>query len=82
MSENEFEVVEVVTEASDDEGNIVVDDLVALVDSDGTVVATDETLIIEDADGDVLIDEVVSVIDEDGELQAVAEEVTVIVNED
>jgi len=35
-------VIEVETEDVDEDGNVVVDDLVAVVDADGNVLATDE----------------------------------------
>jgi hypothetical protein len=82
MSDNqnndEIEIVEIVAGAEDENGNVVVDDLVAAVAADGTVIATDETVTVATADGDIIVDEVVSVIGEDGELHAVEEEITVI----
>ena len=75
---DEIEIVEVVTGAEDEDGNVVVDDLVAAVAADGTVLATDETVTVVTADGDVVVDEVLSVVGEDGELHAVEEELTVI----
>jgi hypothetical protein len=73
-----IEEFEVVTTAVGDDGTVVVDDLKALVDEDGNVLATDETIAVEGADGTVVIDEVLAVADDDGKLVAVEEDVTVI----
>ncbi len=51
----EIEVIEVVTGGVDDEGSMVVDDLVAVVDGEGNVLATDETVTVETPDGDVRV---------------------------
>jgi hypothetical protein len=75
---DEPEVIEVVTESVDEDGDVIVDDLVAEVDSDGHVMATDETTLIRTAEGDVVVDETFSVAGEDGTLHAVAEDVTVV----
>ena len=56
MSSSEYEEIEVLTEIEDDEGNLVTDDLVALVDHDGNVVATDETVVVETADAVLVAD--------------------------
>jgi hypothetical protein len=77
-----IEEVEVVATAVDDDGTVVVDDLKALVDEDGNVLATDETIAVEGPDGTVVIDEVLAVADDDGELVAVEEDVTVIEEEE
>jgi len=86
MSDNgdgeDFEIIEVETEGVDEDGNLVVDDLVALVDEDGNVLATDETIGIETPEGDMVITETVSVAGEDGELEVVEEDVTIIDVED
>ena len=83
MSDSEeLDVVEVVTEGAADDGTVVVDDLVAVVDEDGNIVATDETIAVEAPDGSILIDEIVSVADEDGELVPVAEDVIVATPDD
>ena len=57
-----------VTTAVGDDGTVVVDDLKALVDEDGNVLATDETIAVEAPDGTIVIDEVIAVADDDGEL--------------
>jgi hypothetical protein len=77
-----IEEVEVVSTAVGDDGTVVVDDLKAIVDEDGNVLATDETIAVESPDGTVVIDEVLAVADEDGELVALEEDVTVIEEED
>jgi hypothetical protein len=77
-----IEEVEVVTTAVGDDGTVVVDDLKALVDEDGNVLATDETIAVEGADGTIVVDEVLSVADDDGELVPVEEDVLVVEAED
>ena len=77
-----IEEVEVVSTAVGDDGTVVVDDLKALVDEDGNVLATDETIAVEGPDGTVVIDEVLAVADEDGELEVVEEDVVVIEESD
>ena len=77
-ADDEIDVIEVVTEADDDEGNVVIDDMVAIVDGDGNVLATDETIAIATADGDVVVDETISVRGDDGERHAIEEDVTVL----
>ena len=74
----EFDLVEVETEGVDERGNIVVDDVVAVVGGHGNIVATDETIAVLTVDGDVVIDETVSVVGDDGELHAIGEDVTVL----
>ena len=80
MSEERDEIseVEVVSTAVGDDGTVVVDDLVALVDEDGNVLATDETIAVESPDGTIVVDEVIAVADDDGELVAIEEDVTVV----
>ena len=75
---NEIDEVEVVTTAVGDDGTVVVDDLKALVDEDGNVLATDETIAAEGPDGTIVVDEVISVAGDDGKLHAVEEDITVI----
>jgi hypothetical protein len=75
---DDIEVVEIVTGGVDEQGDVIVDDLVAAVDADGNVIATDETIAVETADGDVLIDETISVLGEDGELHPIEEDVAVV----
>jgi len=77
-----IEEVEVVSTAVGDDGTVVVDDLKALVDEDGNVLATDETIAVEGPDGTVVIDEVISVADDDGELVAIEEDVVVVEGDD
>ena len=74
--------VRVETEVVDDEGNVVVDDLVAAVDGDGNIVATDETITTVTSDGDVVVDETIAVRGDDGRLHAVEEDVTVVEADD
>jgi hypothetical protein len=76
--EDEPGVIEVVTETIDEEGDVILDDIVAEVDSKGHIVATDETTLIQTAEGDVLVDETFSVAGEDGELHVVSEDLTVV----
>jgi hypothetical protein len=49
-----------------------------VVDGDGTVLATDETIAAEAPDGTIVVDEVISVADDDGELVPIEEDVAVI----
>ena len=67
-----------VTTAVGDDGTVVVDDLKALVDEDGNVLATDETIAVEAPDGTIVVDEVIAVADDDGELEVVEEDVVVV----
>ena len=71
------EVVEVETEGLDAGGNFMVDDLIVAVDSDGKIVATDETVAVFTPEGDTVIDEKLSVVGEDGELHTVEEDIAV-----
>jgi len=75
---DDIEVVEVVTSGVDDSGDIVVDDLIAAVDGEGNVLATDETITVQTAAGDIVVDETISVVGDDGELHAVEEDITVV----
>jgi hypothetical protein len=79
---DEIEEVEVVTGAVGDDGTVVVDDLKALVDADGNVLATDETIAAEGPDGTIVVDEVISVAGDDGELVAIEEDVVIVEGED
>jgi hypothetical protein len=72
------DVIEVVTESVDEQGDVIVDDLVAEVDSEGHIVATDETALLRTAEGDVVVDETFSVVGDDGALHAVSEDLTVL----
>ncbi len=80
MSEEHDEIseVEVVSTAVGDDGTVVVDDLKALVDEDGNVLATDETIAVETADGTIVVDEVIAVADDDGNLIPIEEDVLVV----
>ncbi len=80
--EDALELVEVETEVVDDEGNVVVDDLVAAVDGDGNIVATGETITTVTPHGDVVVDETIAVRGDDGRLHAVEEDVTVVEADD
>ena len=84
MSEEHDEIseVEVVTTAIGDDGTIVVDDVKALVDGDGNVLATDETIAVETPDGTIMVDEVIAVADDDGNLVAIEEDVLVVEADD
>ena len=75
---DELEEIEVITSVVSEDGTVVVDDLRAVVDGDGNLVATDEIIAAEAPDGTVVVDEVVSVAGEDGELVAIEEDVAVI----
>jgi hypothetical protein len=81
-SGEDFEVVEIEADGVDEDGNLVVDDLVAVVDGDGNVLATDETIAVATPDGDLVIDETISVLNDDGELEPVEEDITVIEADD
>ena len=51
--------------------------LVVEVDSDGKIVATDETVAVITPEGDTVIDEKLSVLGDDGELHTVEEDISV-----
>jgi hypothetical protein len=80
--EDILDLVEVETEEVDEDGNIVVDDLVAAVDGDGNIVATDETIAVVTVGGDIVVDETFSVVGDDGELHAAMDDVTVLEADD
>ncbi len=80
--EGSFGVVEVETEDVDADGNLVVDDLVVAVGSDGKILATDETIAVITPEGDTVIDEKLSVVGDDGELHAVEEDISVAEDEE
>lgn len=63
-----FDLVETRTEAVADDGTVIEDDLIELVDADGNVIATDETTVMVEPDGTTVIDETISVVDDSGEL--------------
>ena len=74
---SELEGVEVITTVVGDDGTVVIDDLVAEVDTEGNVVATDERIEIDRPDGTVIVDETFSIADGDGQLRTIDEETTV-----
>jgi hypothetical protein len=80
--QDDMNEVEVVTTAVGDDGTVVVDDLKALVDDEGNVLATDETIAVEEPDGTIVVDEVLAVADDDGELVAIEEDVVVVEADD
>jgi hypothetical protein len=71
------EMVEVETEGVDKEGNLVIDDLVAAVDSEGKILATEETVAVITPEGDAVVDEKLSVLGEDGKLHTAEEDISV-----
>ena len=75
--QSDLEGVEVITAVIRDDGTVVIDDLVAEVDEEGHIVATDERLEIDKPDGTVIVDETFSIAGDDGELRAIDEETTV-----
>jgi hypothetical protein len=77
-AQSDFDVVEVESVGTDDDGNIVIDDVVIVTDHEGHVLAMDETVAVLDAHGDAVVDEVVSVVGEDGTLHVVEEDVAVL----
>jgi hypothetical protein len=82
VGDHSLEVVEVESEDVDEEGNLVIDDLVVAVDGDGKIVATDETVAIVTPEGDAVIDETISVVGEDGKLRTVEEDVAIVEADD
>ena len=78
----DLESVEIITAEVEEDGTIVVDDLVAEVDAQGNIVATDELVEIDLPDGTVILDETFSVADENGELVVIEEDTTVFTPED
>ena len=77
-----LEMVGVETEGFDEEGNLVIDDLVVAVDSEGKILATDETVGVITPEGDAVVDEKLSVLGEDGKLHAVEEDISVLEADD
>jgi hypothetical protein len=75
---DEVELMEFETEGVDDDGNVVVDDVVVAVDADGNVLATDETVAVLTAQGDVVVEETVSIVGDDGRLHVLEEDVVVV----
>ena len=66
----------------DAHGTVVVDDVLAAVDGDGNVIATDETIRVVKPEGDVVGDATRPVLCDDGELRAFEKDVTVLVTDD
>jgi membrane-bound ClpP family serine protease len=79
--EGPFGVVEVDTEEVDADDNLVVDELLVAVDSDGTIVATDETIAVITPEGNTVVDEKLSVMGDDGELHTVEEDISLMEDE-
>ena len=73
----ELDLVEIETEDVDEYGNVVVDDIVALVDDEGNIIAIDETITALTPNDEVIVNETVSLVGDDGELHATLEDVTV-----
>jgi hypothetical protein len=80
--DDSLEVTEVETEGVDEEGNLVIDEVVAAVDSEGEIVATGETVVVVTPDGGVIVDETLSVVGDDGELHAIEEDRSFIESDD
>jgi len=80
--DDSLEMVEVETEGVDEEGNLVIDDLVVAVDSEGKILAIDETIGVITPEGDAVVDEEISVLGEDGKLHAVEEDISVLEADD
>ena len=79
--EIEVDLVEFETVGTDDEGGIVIDVVVA-TDSEGHIIAVDETVAVVSPHGDVVLDETISVVGDDGELHVLEEDVTLEESED
>jgi hypothetical protein len=69
---------EVESEGIDEDGNLVIDELLVAVDGAGDVVATDETVTVITPEGDAVVEETLSVMGEDGALHAVEEDITLL----
>jgi len=76
--DDSLEVVEVESEGIDEDGNLVIDELLVAVDGAGDVVATDETVTVITPEGDAVVEETLSVMGEDGALHAVEEDITLL----
>lgn len=79
--EIEVDLLEFETVGTDDEGDIVIDDVVVATDREGHIIAVDETVAVVSPRGDVVMDETVSVVGDDGELHVLEEDVTVVETE-
>ncbi len=76
------EFIEVMAESVNEHGDVILDDLVAEIDKEGHVVATDEKTVLQTAEGDVVVDETFSVAGADGTLHAITEDITVVEADD
>ena len=74
----ELELVEIETEDVDEYGNVVVEDIVALVDGEGNIIAIDEAVTALTPNDEVIVNETISLVGDDGELHATVEDVTVL----
>jgi hypothetical protein len=81
-NEESLEVVEIETAGVDEDGDLVIDDLVVAVDGEGNIVATDETVVVISAEGDAVVDERLSVLGKDGELHPVEEDIAILESDD
>ena len=81
-SDDSLEDTELETEGVDEEGNLVIDEVVAAVDSEREIVATGETVVVVTPDGGVIVDETLSVVGDDGELHAIEEDRSFIESDD
>jgi hypothetical protein len=66
-------VVEAEGSTEGENGEIVSEDVVAILDAEGHVVAVDDVVTVVEPDGSMAFDETVSVVDDDGELVTVEE---------
>jgi hypothetical protein len=78
QSSDELDIIEIETDAIAEDGTTVHDDILAAVDGEGHVLATDETVTVVGSDGTVVVDETLAVAGEDGELHVVDEELVVV----
>ena len=74
----ELDLVEIETEDVDEYGNVVVEDIVALVDGEGNIIAIDEAVTALTPNDEVIVNETISLVGDDGELHATVEDVTVL----
>lgn len=80
-NDDEIEVEEFETVRVDEDGNLVVDDVIVVVDAHGHVLATDETIVVLDARGDAVLDETVSIVGDDGQMHVLEEDVVIVETE-
>jgi len=73
----DLETVEIIRGEVEDDGTVVIDDLVLEVDPEGNIVASDERIEIDMPDGTVIVDETFSVAGPDGELEEIEEDTTI-----